>query len=72
MVSATCRKFLTNGIVPQMAAWREAAIVYRDVFRKAGEPQVTADNPGMQLRVGHTCMDEYPISRQYTDASFNV
>tara|TARA_R110002110_G_scaffold406421_1_gene626423 strand:- start:243287 stop:244462 length:1176 start_codon:yes stop_codon:yes gene_type:complete len=31
------RKFLASEIVPQMEAWREAGIVDRDAFRKAGE-----------------------------------
>ena len=51
------RKFLANGIVPHMEAWREAGIVDRDAFRRAG---------------GHAYMDEYPISRQYTDAKIST
>jgi len=31
------RKFLTSEIVPHMEAWREAGIVDREAFRKAGE-----------------------------------
>ena len=31
------RKFLATEIVPQMEAWREAGIVDREAFRKAGE-----------------------------------
>ena len=31
------RKFLATEIVPQMETWREAGIVDREAFRKAGE-----------------------------------
>ena len=31
------RKFLSVEIVPQMEAWREAGIVDREAFRRAGE-----------------------------------
>ncbi|MFT4872719.1 acyl-CoA dehydrogenase family protein, partial [Congregibacter sp.] len=31
------RKFLSSEIVPHMESWREAGIVDREAFRKAGE-----------------------------------
>ena len=37
MFRDACRKFLATGIVPHMGGWREAGIVDRDAFLKAGE-----------------------------------
>ncbi len=84
MLRGGCRKFLTSRIVPHMEAWCEAGIVRSfnagapaavDAARArlvASELQVTMADPGPRLHGGHGYMDEYPISRQYTDARIST
>jgi alkylation response protein AidB-like acyl-CoA dehydrogenase len=78
------RKFLTSRIVPHMEAWREAGIVRSfnagapaavaaaRARLVASEQQVTLADPGERPHGGHGYMDEYPISRQYTDARIST
>ncbi|MEQ8661816.1 MAG: acyl-CoA dehydrogenase family protein, partial [Gammaproteobacteria bacterium] len=33
----TYRRFLTNEVAPHMETWRDAGIVDREIFRRAGE-----------------------------------
>lgn len=71
MFRGACCKLPATGIVPQMEAWREAGLVGREAVGKAGEQGFLMVWPEEKYG-GQWYMDEYPISRQYTDASIST